>query len=416
MKFLSKKTLKITGLVFAGLILVLVSFLAWIIYTEAGLRFAVARLPEKMGRSMTLKIDNVHGTIAGGFSADNVDVDNEVSHVRVVRGSARVNFWPLLVGRISVRTADAELVEITVKRRVRPRPVTPPKFLPRLLSISAGRATTKTLMIIAPNGRQVRFDDVSGAGIVGSKTIRIFESNLIYGYIHARALGELRAAEVMKLSGEATTRIIMAGQPEWRGDVSFDGDLAKLPVTGKLLTPFRADVTGELVDLSKAFFWKGHAQVFNFDLRAFGAGGALGIISGPLEVGGEMNDFHAFGPLLIPGLGGGPFDVAFAGDWADGRVNTSHYELKHRATGSYIEGAGTIRPEDGGPRLDLSGSWSKVNWPLVERFNEEHPLLFSSGAGHYELSGIWPYAHHRGRRPGDPGPRAHVPGDARRSP
>ena len=53
-----------------------------------------------------------------------------------------------------MKAADAELVEITVKRRVKPRPVTPPKFLPRLLSISAGRATTRTLMIIAPNGKR----------------------------------------------------------------------------------------------------------------------------------------------------------------------------------------------------------------------------------------------------------------------
>lgn len=392
MKFPVKKTLKITGLVLASLILVLVSFLAWVIYTEAGLRFAVARLPEKMGKSMTLKIENVHGTIAGGFSADRVDVDHEVTHVRVVNGSARVNFWPLLVGRISVRAANAELVEITVKRRTRPKPITPPKFLPRLLSISAERATAKTLIIIPPNNKPVRFDDVSGAGIVGHKTIRIFEGRVIYGFIHARALGELRAAEVMKLSGEATTRFIIDGQPEWRADASFDGDLAKLPVKGRLLAPFRADVAGELRDLSRAFFWKGRAQVFNFDLRAFGGGGALGIVSGPLEVGGEMNDFHAFGPLSIPGLGAGPFDVAFAGDWADGRVNTSHYELKHRATGSFIEGAGTIRPEEGGPRLELAGTWSQVNWPLVEHFTEEHPLLFSSGAGRYQLGGLWPYA------------------------
>jgi translocation and assembly module TamB len=389
----TKKYLKITALVAGSLLTLAILFLAWVIYTEAGLRFTVARLPEKVGKSMTLKIENVSGTIAGGFSAQNVDVDHEVTHVRVVRGSARVNFWPLLVGRISVRSADAELVEITVKRRTKPRPVVPPRFLPRLLSISAGRATAKTLMIIAPNGRRVQFDDVSGAGIVGHKTIRIFEGNVIYGYIHARALGELRAADpMMQLKGESTIRIIMAGQPEWRADTSFDGDLGRLPVTGRLQTPFRADFTGTLMDLSKAFFWKGQAQVHNFDLQAFGGGSALGIISGPLEIGGEMNDFHANGPLLVPGLGSGPFDVAFAGDWADGRVNSSHYELRHRATGSFIEGSGTIQPEDGGPRLALSGTWNKVNWPLVERFNEEHPLLFSSAEGRYTLSGIWPYA------------------------
>jgi hypothetical protein len=58
---------------------------------------------------------------------------------------------------------------------------------------------------------------------------------------------------------------------------------------------------------------------------AFGAGGALGIVSGTLDMGGEMNAFHAHGPLLVPGLGAGLFDVGFEGDYADARVNATHY-------------------------------------------------------------------------------------------
>ena len=63
-----KRRLKIAALVFGVLVLCLLSFLAWVIYTEAGLRFAVNRLPEKMGK-VTLRIEDVRGTIAGGFSA-----------------------------------------------------------------------------------------------------------------------------------------------------------------------------------------------------------------------------------------------------------------------------------------------------------------------------------------------------------
>ena len=105
-------------------------------------------------------------------------------------------------------------------------------------------------MIVAPNGRRVEFNDVSGAGIVGHKIIRIFDGNIVYGFLHSRAIGELRAADPTKLSGETTTRMIIEGQPEWRADASFDGDLDKLPVSGKLQTPFRADLRGELLELA----------------------------------------------------------------------------------------------------------------------------------------------------------------------
>ena len=386
-----KRRLKIAALTLGLFLLLVLSFLGWIIYTEAGLQFAVTHLPEKLGK-VTLHIEDVRGTIAGGFRAARVDVDHERSHVHIENASARVNFWPLLVGRISVRRADAELVQVEVRRRVRPPPDTPPKFMPRLLSISAERATAKSLVIIAPNGKHVVFNEVNGAGIVGHKTIRIYEGNAIYGVLHARAIGVLRADNPIKLSGESTTRMIIEGQPEWLAQASFDGDLAKLPVTGKLQAPFRADMRGELLELNTNFHWQGKATVHNFDLRAFGAGGALGIVSGTLDVGGEMNAFHARGPLLVPGLGEGLFDMVFEGNYADDKVNATHYETTHRATGSHVDGAGTIEVVENGPKLDLAGNWSELRWPLQQRFTAEKPQIFSSPAGSYTLAGVWPYA------------------------
>jgi hypothetical protein len=59
-----KRRLKITALVLGLLLLLIVGLLAWVLTTESGLRFAVARLPERMGK-VTLKIEDVRGTIAG---------------------------------------------------------------------------------------------------------------------------------------------------------------------------------------------------------------------------------------------------------------------------------------------------------------------------------------------------------------
>jgi translocation and assembly module TamB len=385
-----KRRLKIAALVFGSLVVVVISLLAWVIYTEAGLRFAVARLPEQMGK-VTLKIQDVQGTIAGGFKARLVEVDHELTYVRVENGSARVNFWPILVGRISVRRADADLVLVQVKPRPKDRPKTPARFLPRFLSISAERAATPLLVIIAPNGRRVEFNDASGAGIVGHKVIRIFDGNIVYGFLHSRALGELRAADPTLLKGETTVRMIIDGQPEWRADVSFDGDLDKLPLSGKLQVPFRADLRGELLELSSNFHWTGQSEVHNFDLRAFGAGDALGIVSGKLELGGEMNAFHARGPLEVPGLGQGLFDVVFEGNYDDHVVNATHYEVTHRATGSHADGAGTIEAVDNGPKLMLAGHWRELRWPLALRFSAETPQIFGSPGGSYRLEGVWPY-------------------------
>jgi translocation and assembly module TamB len=386
-----KRRIKIAALVVGLLLLLVMAFLGWVLYTEAGLRFAVAHLPERMGK-VTLHIEGVYGTIAGGFGAELADINSERSRVRVEKGSARVNLLPLLVGRIAVRTATADVVQIEVRRRLRPPPDTTPKFLPRFLSISAGSAHSRLLVIIAPNGRRVEFNDVTGSGIVGNKTIRIFDSNVTFGVLQARSIGELTAADSMKLKGETTTRMIIEGQPVWRADSNFDGDLDKLPLRLKLFEPFRADVSAELLALASAFHWTGKANVHNFDLQAFGGGSALGIITGPLEIGGEMNAFHARGPLMVPGLGSGPFGIVFEGEYSDHVVNATHYEVTHKATGSHLDGRGTIEPAQNGPKLLLEGNWQGLRWPLAARFTAETPQIFSSPEGKYRLEGLWPYA------------------------
>jgi autotransporter translocation and assembly factor TamB len=71
-----KRRFKFVALGLGVVVILVISFLAWVIYTEAGLRFVVARLPEKLGK-VTLKIEGVRGTIAGGFSAVAVDVDRQ---------------------------------------------------------------------------------------------------------------------------------------------------------------------------------------------------------------------------------------------------------------------------------------------------------------------------------------------------
>ena len=60
--------------------------------------------------------------------------------------------------------------------------------------------------------------------------------------------------------------------------------------TARFNAPFRADFTGKARDLTRGWNWSGKTQLHNFDLRAWGGGGALGQISGtlagPLTAGG----------------------------------------------------------------------------------------------------------------------------------
>ena len=132
--------------------------------------------------------------------------------------------------------------------------------------------------------------------------------------------------------------------------------------------------------------WSGNAKVADFDLRAWGGGNALGLISGELALAGDATGFNARGSVTPAGLGAGAFDALFDGAYANSVLTAKRIELTHHSSGAHASGAGTIAVVDNGPRLDLKGSWREFRWPLVGT-----DIGVRSAAGEYALSGTWPY-------------------------
>ena len=136
---------------------------------------------------------------------------------------------------------------------------------------------------------------------------------------------------------------------------------SKLPSTAVIVMPIGASSNAERKRSSASSTASSERRR---SVMTFAALFATNLVSGTLDVGGEMNAFHARGPLLVPGLGEGLFDMVFEGNYADDKVNATHYETTHRATGSHVDGAGTIEVVENGPKLDLAGNWSELRWPL----------------------------------------------------
>ena len=141
------------------------------------------------------------------------------------------------------------------------------------------------------------------------------------------------------------------GQPPWIFAVAAHGNLELLPFTVGLTAPFRADFKGDAHKLTSHWNWLGSASVAEFDLRAWGGGGALGPMSGELTASGDVTGFKARGSITSPGLGVGPFDAIFEGAYASNVLTATRIDLTHHASGAHLTGVGTIGIVDKGPRL-----------------------------------------------------------------
>src|SRR5262249_24816355 len=125
------------------------------------------------------------------------------------------------------------------------------------------------------------------------------------------------------------------------------------------------------------------------DVTAWGGNRILGLVSGQLAVQGHANGFTAHGPVVSSGLNVGVFDAEFDGACANHILWAKHIGIKHRGSGAHAVGRGTIEVVKNGPRLDLRGSWTNFQWPLVGNV-----VPFHSSDGDFTLAGTWPYVVH----------------------
>ena len=362
------------------------------LFTESGLQFVIRHIPQQLG-PVRLTISGVSGTVARGLTLERVEVEHDLVHLTFTGIEARVALRPLVLQTIRVAHGKVQGALIEVKRRTRPSTPGAPSFLPAWLIINAEDAQVGSAMLTVYNGFHLTVSDIRGAALIRHHYIRFFGVDGSLEGAQINALGTLRATDPLGMEIKGHLDWTPAGQPPWTLSANARGDLDALNVVAHVTSPFRADLTGQALNLTSHWHWAADAVVQSFDLRAWGVSSPLGSITGHLAGSGDESGFKAHGPVNPTGLRAGLFEVQFDGSYAAHALTVRSMEARHVASGARATASGTIAIIDHGPRLDLKGEWSDFRWPLTGR----DPAV-RSAAGAFTLSGLLPYQVHLGGR------------------
>src|SRR6202030_1347930 len=302
--------------------------------TTGGLQFAIRHIPRQLG-PVQLDIVGVSGTGADGLAVERVEIDHDLVHLKFEGIEGRVDLMPLVLQTIRVAHGSVRSALIQVKRR--PRPSTPgaPVFLPRWLIISAEQGRVGSATLTVPNGFRLDATDISGGAVLRHHVIRFFQTEgLLGGEARVSAIGDLIAADPVGLEVKGRILWSPAGQPAWTVAGSARGDLNILHVVAHTDSPFRADVSGQALDLTNQWHWVGDAVVRDFNLRAWGVSGPLGSITGHLAGSGDATGFSAHGPGNPTGLRAGLVETQLAGRYRDRVLTAKHLEVHHPGSGA----------------------------------------------------------------------------------
>ncbi len=383
--FSLRRLLLVLACLAVALALVAPAALIWsALYTNSGLQFLIGHIPHRMA-GVQLDIVGVSGTVAEGLRVERVEIDHDLVHLKFEGIEGQVALMPLVLQTIRVRHGTVRSALIQVKRRSHPSLPGPLVFMPRWLIVSAEQGRVASATLTVPNGFRLEATDISGAAVIRHNVIRFFQAEgLLGGEARVSAIGDLLAADPLGLEVKGRLLWSPAGRPAWTVAGSARGDLNILHVVAHADSPFRADFSGQAIDLTNQWHWVGDAVVRDFNLRAWGVRGPLGSITGHLAGSGDGAGFSAHGAVNPTGLRAGLFEAQFSGSYAERVLTARHWELRHLASGAVARGAGTIGVD--GPRLDLSGEVSNFRWPLVGR----DPAV-SGATGSFTLAGVLPY-------------------------
>ena len=362
------------------------ALLYFLAFTESGLQFVVARIPERIGKIERVRIEGAQGTLAGGFRVARLELRQERVALRIEGASGRLRMLPLLWQSIAPEDVRVEVVHLTLRPALTP-PRRPPRFLPRFLSVDARTVRVDALTLVPLKGQPLEFRDISAAGLLRSTTLRIYNAQASLLDLRLSATGLLTAAEPLRAEGSARAEWKIANQPRWLASAEFRGDLDRVSFSGQLLEPFRADLRDGALDATAPWSIRANTWIRDFDLRDFGGSGFLGEVSGNLALEIDAAGYRARGPLLAPGLGAGKLAVDFDGSFAQRVLSVRRLVVNHPVSGARVEARGEIGlvPEDG-PRLGLKGEWKNFRWPLMDT-----RAAVRSSVGSFALAGTWPY-------------------------
>ncbi|MBT8091445.1 MAG: translocation/assembly module TamB domain-containing protein [Gammaproteobacteria bacterium] len=330
----------ITG-IFSSLVLVVCLAGLWLIATESGARWILARAAPMLPAE--LEIESVDGTLLQGLQLHSINWRDGKVQASIDLLSTHVELWPLIRRRISVTQLDVTGVDVVVTKEPADDAPEDPFVLdlPLELVVKAAKLTDARVSV---NDESLAISHLDLSGRLDGSELSIRQLDLRTSLGDVDLSGDATLAGSYPASATATWRMRRPDQQSFSGTLTLRGDSANYQVTHSLSSPFEIRTQGQM-SLAE------NGVSFNLDnswdeiALAAENGQALTSRNGTLRLFGSADDFAFDGRAAIAFDHLPIFEVNLQGD-RNGDV-VSVESLVANSDAGRLEASGdlTITPE-----------------------------------------------------------------------
>ena len=381
---MTRRVLAIGGILLLFVLAGLTVWAAWLINTEAGLHFVLRRLETLSAVSITAS--GARGTLGGPLEFDTLVIDHEAVRIDARELRLQPELSNLLSRTISIASAEAGTLEVTLRRRG-PQPPSEPHFMPHPLRLLVGRFDLRRVALVLTNGQRYSVASINGAltmdhWVLHAPVVTIKDpAGELAGEVR------LRAGRPMGVSGTLSGRWRLPDGHDYRFSSAVRGNLDRLGTDIRLVQPARLSFSGNALALTAAPRLVGTLRAIEFDGSPWVPAGRFPRVSGSIAINAGRNSIGVDGTLTSTGLVDEPLRLQGGGTWQGRVIEITALRAWLPRSGASFTTAGKIDLAPESPVLALRGEWSTLRWPLAGE-----PVV-TSAAGTYRIGGSLPYAY-----------------------
>jgi translocation and assembly module TamB len=159
----------------AGLLLLAAAFGAWLLHTEAGLRFVVARA---QAATPGLSIASVSGTLGGTVRLGTLRYDSDSLQLQVQQAQAELELAPLIFGRITLALLDVRAPQL-ILRTARESPKAQTRAPVSLPSLRIRALSLRDVQIVSGDTEPMRWTSLQGGFAMQTSRIDFSQLELL---------------------------------------------------------------------------------------------------------------------------------------------------------------------------------------------------------------------------------------------
>ncbi|MES1196586.1 MAG: hypothetical protein ABUL58_06545, partial [Steroidobacter sp.] len=287
-------------------LLLMLSTLWWLCYTQSGLRFVLSQLDHIPKTS--IKVDAVSGTLAGPLHIGSFELDDAYAHVSAKDIDLDLNPALLLSGWIAVHgTIDQALV--TLKHPPHSTNTTPVNFLPHFLHVYASSLAIHHASFTHYNGFNIEAAPVAARLQLSRHHLALSGLDAQGEWFAAQGEFHLASGSSLMLDSQLSTTLKTAHGSVLQGTVNMKGDTNELNFVADVQQPNRVHATATLSFPNHAWLMSGHAQSARWVLDPWLHNPPLSFSKGEFDYTLDDAGLHIKGDVVVPEWAATPLHV-----------------------------------------------------------------------------------------------------------